>query len=53
MRSELAHAGIGFTVVSAEMTSETVTAPAVVNAATTAQPVGIVYVGGAAHLMTA
>lgn len=53
MRSEFAHAGIGFTVVSAEMTGETVTAPAVVNAATTAQPVGIVYVGGAAHLMTA
>ncbi|QRZ08268.1 SDR family oxidoreductase [Mycolicibacterium austroafricanum] len=53
MRSQLAHAGIGFTVVSAEMTGETVTAPAVVNAATTAQPVGIVYVGGAAHLMTA
>ncbi|WNG88901.1 SDR family oxidoreductase [Mycobacterium sp. ITM-2016-00317] len=47
MRSEFAHAGIGFTVVSAEMTDDTVMVPAVAAAATTAQPSGIVYVGSA------
>lgn len=53
MRTDLAHAGIGFTVVSAEMTGDNVTAPAVVEAATTAHPAGIVYAGGGAHLVTA
>jgi 3-oxoacyl-[acyl-carrier protein] reductase len=47
MRSEFAHAGIGVTVVSAEMTDDTVMVPAVATAATTAQPSGIVYVGSA------
>lgn len=47
MRTELAHAGIGVTVVSAELTDDTVIVPAVASAATTAQPSGIVYVGSA------
>lgn len=53
MRYEFAHAGISFTVVSAEITGHTDVASAVVTAATTAHPSGIVYVGRAASLMTA
>ncbi|UXA19192.1 SDR family oxidoreductase [Mycobacterium sp. SMC-4] len=48
MRSDLAHAGISVTVVSAEITGAADVAAAVVNAATTAHPSGIVYVGSAA-----
>ncbi|BBX18110.1 short chain dehydrogenase [Mycolicibacterium duvalii] len=53
MRYDFAHAGISFTVVSAEITGHTDVASAVVTAATTAHPSGIVYVGRAASLLTA
>ncbi|WP_460355237.1 SDR family oxidoreductase [Mycobacterium sp. ZZG] len=53
LRYEFAHAGIGFTVVSAEITQDIVMVPAIADAATAARPTGIVYVGGTGHLMTA
>lgn len=53
LRYEFAHAAIGFTVVSAEITDETVLVPAIADAATAARPSGIVYVGRTGHLMTA
>lgn len=52
MRSEFARTGIGFTVVSGNMTDSTFAA-AIANSATTPSPTGIVYVGGANYLMTA
>lgn len=53
LRYEFARAALGFTVVSAEITDETVLVPAIADAATAARPSGIVYVGRTGHLMTA
>ena len=52
MHSEFHRAGIRFTVVSGDAADGTV-ASAVVNAATTPDPPGLVCVGGADYLMTA
>ena len=55
MRSEFVRAGIGFTVVSADMVDETIVmrAAAIAQAATTAPSPGIVYVGRTQYLTTA
>ena len=52
MRSEFRRAGVHFTVVSGD-TGDATFAGAIVNAANTANPSGIVYVGGADSLMIA
>jgi NAD(P)-dependent dehydrogenase (short-subunit alcohol dehydrogenase family) len=52
MRSEFERAGVRLTVVSGDMIDGTIAA-AIVNAARTPNPSGIVYVGGADYLMTA
>ncbi len=52
MRSEFHRAGVRLTVVSGDMTDATLSG-AIVNAATTPNPSGIVYVGGADSLMIA
>lgn len=53
MRSALEHVGIHLTVVSGDMAARDQFATAIVNAATTPNPSGMVYVGGADYLMTA
>ena len=54
MRSDFDRAGVRLTVVSGDMVDGSVTVAAkIVNAATTPNPSGIVYVGGADYLMTA
>ncbi|MGB3481862.1 MAG: SDR family oxidoreductase [Mycobacterium sp.] len=52
LRSEFDRAGVHFTVVSGDVTDESLTA-AIVNATSTPNPSGVVYVGGADYLMTA
>jgi 3-oxoacyl-[acyl-carrier protein] reductase len=52
MRPEFRRAGVHFTVVSGDL-ADTTFAGAIANAANTANPSGIVYVGGPDHLMTA
>jgi 3-oxoacyl-[acyl-carrier protein] reductase len=52
MRSEFSRAGIRFTVVSGDAVDETF-ASAIVTAATSPNPSGVVYVGSADYLMTA
>jgi len=52
MRAEFDRAGIRFTVVSGDALDATL-APAIVTAATTPNPSGVVYVGSADYLMTA
>jgi 3-oxoacyl-[acyl-carrier protein] reductase len=52
MRSEFSRAGVRFTVVSGDAVDESF-ASAIVTAATTPNPSGVVYVGSADYLMTA
>lgn len=53
IRSVFARAGVHFTVVSGDIADGDDFAAAIVNCVTTANPPGVVYVGGANYLMTA